>query len=65
MREATAHDVLRAVARRRFAHAGPYRMGLLVGWLGLNVPCPYAPGSKAARTWASGVEVGRANPGSY
>jgi hypothetical protein len=48
-----------AEARREFGRATPYRVGLLVGRWGLNAACPYAPGSRGAKGYALGLEVGK------
>jgi len=46
-------------ARREHGRLTPYRLGLTVGETGADVPCPYAEGSRGAKSYALGLEVGR------
>lgn len=48
-------------ARRTHGRLTPYRLGLVVGEAGADVPCPYEPGSRGAKSYAFGLEVGRSH----
>ena len=52
-------DFARAEARKRWSFASPYRVGIVVGNLGLIARNPYKSGSPAAKNYEEGIEWGR------
>ena len=52
-------DMARAEARMRWSYASPYRLGIVVGQMDLTATCPYADGSRAAKSFAHGVAWGQ------
>ena len=54
----TTIDFARAAARKRWAYASPYRVGIVVGQHGLTAANPYSPGSRAANSFDQGVAWG-------
>lgn len=59
---ATTLDDLRRTARQLYGYASPYRVGFLAARYHVSIPCPYAPGSRAANCWAKGAEWASASP---
>jgi hypothetical protein len=49
----------RLTAREGGRTCSPFRLGVAVGAAGADLPPPYAPGSRAARSYRAGVEWGR------
>jgi hypothetical protein len=53
-------NVLAQVARKRYGgRCTPFRLGVVVGHVGLELPAPYAPGSHAERVYRDGMTCGR------
>lgn len=48
-----------ALVHSKGERASPYRVACYVGEAGADVACPYAPGTKWAKAWASGLVYGR------
>jgi len=48
-------------ARREWGRMTPFRLGMAVGMDGADVPCPYKEGSRGAKGYASGLEVGQSH----
>lgn len=46
-------------ARHDYGRATPYRVGMLVGFWQLDLKCPYKPGSRGAKGYAIGLDVGQ------
>ena len=49
----------RAKARVLYRRATPFRLGIVVGRAGEDLPSPYAPGSRADESYRAGIRYGR------
>lgn len=52
------HEEIRNIARQRYGSSSPYRMGLIAGEKGLNLPSPYSS-EMATKLYREGIKNGR------